>query len=452
MPSLTTKPLYVVIDTSIFENENFNFNSHNLTILKQYMQDGTISGLFVPDVVVGESQKHFRDRIKKANERIESLLNGRELKPFSATKSLSKYVKTISNDQLFKEMVAVMNKYLRDTRACIIKTDKIKIKDVLNDYYNSLPPFGTGKKAHEFRDDIIIRRLRDIANTYNEIVSISADGDWGKALEHDKRFITYTRLEDLFSSITMEKELTQKSKDYFRLHRNEIDSKIEDVISGIPCFVDGLEYDRKGVIGGVDYLSYDIQEVSVRSLINGIDYISDEEVITRLFVQADFEIDCTYRDESDSCWDSENDDYIHEEIVPITEGHLMNLIVIITFSVKDGDVIDVKKVEPIIKNKTLRFDEESRRWRRGKNFDGFFSYKKNFECPQCGHNMCLDLINDAESYISYDDREMGAEIEHIVDRQGLCPRCGNGYEITGIIYEYPAGAFNNDTTKIKWEK
>ena len=68
MPSLTTKPLYVVLDTCIFENENFNFNSHDLSILKQYTQDGTIARLIIPDIVIGESQKHFRDRIKKAND------------------------------------------------------------------------------------------------------------------------------------------------------------------------------------------------------------------------------------------------------------------------------------------------------------------------------------------------------------------------------------------------
>ena len=451
MPSLTTKPLYVVLDTCIFENENFNFNSHDLSILKQYTQDGTIARLIIPDIVIGESQKHFRDRIKKANERIDALLDGRELRPFSATKSLCNYVRRIDDSKLFSEMVGVMNAYLSATSATILKTNKIKLKDVLDDYYNIRPPFGTGKKTHEFRDDIIIRRLREVVDVYGEIVSVSTDGDWKDALKDDQRFIFYSNLEDLFSSITKEKALTQKTQEYFSMHRNEIESHIENRLFEIPCDVDGLEYDNKGVVGGVDYISSDIQEISVRSKISGIDYIGEGEVIARLFTQAHFCIECVCRDENKSIWDADDKDYCYEEFIPIIEEHILNLSVAITFSIKDGEVDGVKKIEPFIKNKMLHFDTETRTGCHSKNFDGFFSYKQVYQCEQCGHKICIDLIDYAETSSAIADRGMGPEIEHTISHNGECPRCGKQFEISGAIYEYPMGALNDDSTIIKWK-
>ena len=99
----------------------------------------------------------------------------------------------------------------------------------------------------------------------------------------------------------------------------------------------------------------------------------------------------------------------------------------------------------------LHFDTETRTGCHSKNFDGFFSYKQVYQCEQCGHKICIDLIDYAETSSAIADRGMGPEIEHTISHNGECPRCGKQFEISGAIYEYPMGALNDDSTIIKWK-
>lgn len=450
MPSLPNKGIYVAIDTSIFENENFNFNSHNMQILKQYIVDGNIKGLLIPDIVIGESHKHFRKRLITANERINGVINSRELKPFTATKSLSKYIKAIDIDKLAREMDQLMDAFLRDTNAVILKTDKIKLKDILNDYYNSIPPFGTGKKEHEFRDAIMVRRIKEVIEL-GDIAVVSSDGDWSSALGTDNRFRFYKSLSELFTSITKGQELSAKAQEYYLSHTDQINNEIEERLYAIPIFVDGYQYDRKGIVGGRDYLGYDVQNVSVISKTLGIDYVGEDKVIARLYVQANFEIDCTYRDESNSFWDSEEKDYIYEETGVVVEDHCLTIEVAVTYGVENDDIVECENVEFAIRGNKLSFGEDTLTERVARNNEGFYSCKRGFVCPTCGHKIKIDLMDYADSSCISDERGMGSEIEHTISCEDVCPRCGRHFEISGAVYEYPIGAFNFDGTKVKWK-
>ena len=65
-------------------------------------------------------------------------------------------------------------------------------------------------------------------------------------------------------------------------------------------------------------------------------------------------------------------------------------------------------------------------------------------CQSCGHEFSIwtdDLYLDWESS-SYDDREMGEEIEWCSESSVDCPYCENEINLSFYAYEYPVGIFN----------
>lgn len=446
------KPLIVTIDTNVFEKANFFFNGQDLSILKKYIQDGTISGLLICDLVIEECKKHFRDRIRALNERIDKVISSREGKALSATKSFNSYIRPLDEKVSLREMNALLNQFLKDTNAVIVKTNKVKLTDIWPDYFSGLPPFANKEKKHEFPDAVMLKALKKLSASYDEIVAVSDDGDWESVLNGCNGFRFFTSLQDLYSSITKEKMLSAKAQEYYYAHCAEINNAIEDELYLLPFDVDGFTYGRKGIEDGYDYTDTQIQNINIKSRTAYIDYVNDEEVVAKLFVQATFEIECEFFDEENSVWDSDIHDYMIRETGLLVEEHTVDFYVLITYKVKDGEIEKYVEIKPLINNDKLLFNSETLIERYSRNTDGFFSYKQTYVCPKCGHKIKIDLIDYADTSVIATDRGMGSEIQHEIECEGECPNCGNEYKISGSVYEYPAGAFNYDNTKIDWKK
>jgi hypothetical protein len=73
----------------------------------------------------------------------------------------------------------------------------------------------------------------------------------------------------------------------------------------------------------------------------------------------------------------------------------------------------------------------------------------NIKCPNCEAYKCIDL----KDYVvdeSTCDREMGMETEYTIEEcKILCDECGQEFEVTGSIWEYPEGCENENTLKAK---
>lgn len=67
------------------------------------------------------------------------------------------------------------------------------------------------------------------------------------------------------------------------------------------------------------------------------------------------------------------------------------------------------------------------------------------KCPHCGASVTYDwseFIIDSE--VIDNDRGMGSETEHIIECDSFpCPNCNNDFKVSGSVWEYPEGAFND---------
>ena len=449
----TIQPLLVALDTNVFENGNYFFGGNSdLGILKKHIDDGKIAGLLICDIVIQEAKKHFDSKAKEINKKVQTIRSSREWKGLSSAKSLTDYVLPIDEAKIVKEMEEAFDTYLLDTKAQIIKCNKVKIADILFDYFHDVPPFGGTEKKHEFPDAIMLHRIKEVAKAYDgKIYVVSDDADWESALKGDDNIVLIKKLKDLFDLITRNETLSSDFIEYFCTHRNEFNEQVEEYLYTKPYTVDGHIYGRKGVEGGYEYLDTEIINTTIQSKFSNIDHISDEEIIARILVQAEFEIECEYRDEENSIWDSEENEYHYESTGVMVEEHAVNFYVIVTYTITDGKIGKRIRFEPRLK-KMLYFNGLSLVDRKRKNTDEVFSYERSYTCPHCGRSFKIDLMEYAEEITSTLGRGMGTEFVHSIRCENACPHCGKSYTIHGEIYEYPIGSFNADETKIEWEE
>lgn len=445
-----TRQLVVALDTSIIEKANYFFNGQDLGILKQHVLNGNISHLLISDIAVREAKRHFREYGDKIHDRLKPIFDLREWKTMSVLDGSSKVLGCLDKEKMALGMDALLDKYLADTHAIILDSESVKLEDIVTDFFNSVPPFRGKEKKHEFPDAIMIAKIKQLIPEYVEICVVADDSDWEAAFWKVSGIRFFKDFKALFDFITKELEISHKAINYYNENAAIINSQIEDILYEKPYSVDGYEYDRKGIIGGTEYNDTEVRNLTIKSKFNNVDFIDENEVIATVLVQAVFEIECSFIDEEDSIWDSEEKEYISPSYKSVTEIHALDFYTTIKFKLENEEITDVNEVMPETED-TLRFDMESRFRRKYKSHEGDIEYSKSYTCPNCNHRMTIDIMEHAEFVAGY-ERKMGAESEYDVSYEDNCAHCGQAFRISGKLYEYPVGALNLDDTKIEWKK
>lgn len=445
------KPLRVAIDTSIFENANYLFDGHDLSILKKHVIDGKIEGLIISDVVLEEAKRHFLERAKEVNNKISKVVGSRDYNCFAHTPSIKRLkINPIAPEQMAREQNGLFLKYLKETKMTKLKSAGVKVQAILKDYFENNPPFGGGDKKHEFPDAIIISSIKEDINKNGELLVVSSDGDWKSALENYPGVKFFDSLKQLFDFITHEEELAKKAVQFYNANYVDINSRIESMLRNKTYDVNGISYDRHGIMDGYEYEDSELLNVVVKSQPNNIDHISDDEVIATIKVTANLEFNCEFLDENDSIWDSEDKEYFYREYGLMNESHEIEFYVTLKYRLEDGEVAECNEIEIDLGN-DITLDEDTLVDRSYIEPEGLWEKRKHYTCPTCRHELSVNLMDYAQ-LVSGSERNMGAELEHAVDYEDECPNCGNKYKISGSIWEYPVGALELDDTKIEWEE
>lgn len=69
--------------------------------------------------------------------------------------------------------------------------------------------------------------------------------------------------------------------------------------------------------------------------------------------------------------------------------------------------------------------------------------KWEITCPYCGNTEKIDLQEYVVDESGY-EREMGTETEYTIE----CEECKKRFGIEGSIWEYPEGAYNDDSISV----
>lgn len=176
---------YLLIDTCMFKKENFNFNYGMLNFINKLRKDNKIT-LIESDIIVKEVQSllienrdEFYSSYKNARNAISCLNNDMDYSFFFK----------IDKDEIGKKMIEESKKYFMSCNNKKIKLSEISIHEIVDNYFDKKPPFGSGDKKHEFPDALILNSLiKEKFNDDDEVFIVSEDKDWQKYFAKRKEF------------------------------------------------------------------------------------------------------------------------------------------------------------------------------------------------------------------------------------------------------------------------
>ena len=455
------KPLIVALDTNVFDNANYFYSGLDLGILKQYIDDGVIGELIISDVVVRECKRHLSESAENLVEDFAAKFDSLEWKRASTIGALPSVPEIIDKETITAGLMKMYDEYLVATRAKIVDSKSVNIEDVISDYFNEVPPFKGGKKngkkkdhkKYEFPDAIIIARLKQIAEESGELRVVSDDPDWKAAFWDNDNLKFYKEIKELFSDITLEEKLGTKAIKYFNEHQVHFNNRIEQMLRTKPVEVFAQVRDRHGDDRREAYDNFEILNIGVSSKIANVDYVGQLTVIVPAAVFALVELEGMFFNEvvphEVPRWGDESVEPYYEMAGLCKEFHEIKFPVQVTFTIKEEHIDRMVKTDPQLPRK-LVLDEATVADRKFINAEGFYTYKKEYQC-ECGHKFIVDLMEQVDTTSPDGERNMGSELDHFIFCEDKCPNCGRRYRICGDVYEYPIGTLSLDQTKIEWK-
>lgn len=178
-------PTIIFIDTSIFDESMYNFESASMVAFKDSVADAQIS-LLMPDSTLREIQRHMKE---KASTAVTALEKAAHKAPFLRTLPhwpLTKKEPSFLKYELGKIVSKQFESFIDLFKLIKLDYNGIDIKQIMDWYDTRMAPFSERKKG-EFPDAFAVAAIEQYRVDSDSVVAvISKDADFKKACE---RFI-----------------------------------------------------------------------------------------------------------------------------------------------------------------------------------------------------------------------------------------------------------------------
>lgn len=444
------------VDTSAIDPmfNNFNNMEHLFVALKKHVDSYKLL-LITHEISVREMECHIKDEISKLFEKYTAIQKSKELALLNGNKKYQFLFNNVDCEQIINDVIKELKNKLKEIGVKVLKTGSISTKKLLDDYFYSKPPFGAKNKKAEFPDAIMLQSLIKAVGTEHRIHIVANDGDWENVCKSNCNFLLHKNLNSLLDYINKDNVASTAIKTFLSepFVIKEVTLKLEEIIRDMDFNVDGSSYDRKGFVEGYSYDETELIKVhDIAFVLHTIEDIDcsdkkDDSEITAIVTivgSANVKFSCTYFDEENSIWDSEDHEYTYKEYGNTIETHEFLFPVRLTLTgdyknnleISDYTLIETEELN-ILDNRTLIDREYITDY-----YDPGFCVERVFACPTCKKEFKVDLISDGTECVSSSEKQMGTENEYNIDVTGVCRRCGETYHITGEVWEYPVNCCN----------
>ena len=236
-------PTSIFIDTEVFFRANLNFETKSLKSLRETFARGELRLLISP-IMERELIGHFQDRASKVAGK---LINAHKVHPVK----LLSLQDLPSREELESRCLDELMRQWREFKQHFLVEELPfggKVEEVFSWYFDGDPPFGQGKKKHEFPDAFVLSALDDYNKEHEaNIAVISKDGDFAIACKQRRFMAHYYSIEDYIEEFRPELE----SQD---LERPEIDPTI-------PIVTEDLSEIKTILMRGSDATPIEIERV-----------------------------------------------------------------------------------------------------------------------------------------------------------------------------------------------
>ncbi len=361
-------PLAVFLDSNIFISAKYDFSDKGIfNTLLGFVATGKIK-LYVSSVVKGEVKRHINEEISKLHNCFKQARSGvfktvseNYLTQWCYSHLFIKPDKT----QMLSEMNSAFEKFLQDANAVELDCSNIDCNQIILDYFTFKPPFADNdKKRKEFPDAIMAAKIKNVFNNNNNpVFVVSDDAKFREALDGHIGVTTFEILKEVFDLINKEQAKTYNDVVQFISESNAYTALCQEIYFALDnrnLNIDGTDCDRKGTHHGFDYEEVCIDSIKdVAFKFMSVDEITSNKVSVTVTATALISATCTFFDEANSVWDSEEKEYIYSEWVNVSEVHKPNFECEIVFDINndggDGITLELDTI-----NFDLSLDEETR--------------------------------------------------------------------------------------------
>lgn len=311
-------PINLSFDTNIFDSQNYNFiEGTDFHTLIKYISEGYIN-VILSNIVVEEMKSHCVNKAMKVYDNINNCIEiGKQL-------NLSNIPSLPSKEKLEHESQEFINDFIIKLNASVMDYNNISIEELFNSYFKRIPPF-EDKKKEEFPDAVIAAQIKNCFNIDNPIFVVTQDKGLKKALVNVSYCSICTSLKEIFDHISKLKAEYSNIVKIIEHLLPEVIQKMQYAIEKEPdnyITFNGLDYDRKGIIGGFEYedISYSSIKVDNASIFS-LDYYNQEKISATLRCCVTVNATCSYDDYDHAIWDSEEKDYFFLDTITNYEYH-----------------------------------------------------------------------------------------------------------------------------------
>lgn len=303
---LKTKNVY--IDTEVFISNNY-FDSKNLQSLCDFGKDRTVN-IYLTEITKNEIKSNIKEEILNTQKEInifkKNISNkGKILKNLERFKPYFDLPKLELNLD-FKVLSNKLETFIKDGNVSFIPFELADIKVVVENYFKQEPPFGDGKKKHEFPDAIVLSAIENWCKKHKQkIYFISSDSDF-KKYTSDNIFIL-PKLGILLDNINRQLDIDRKIAWISAVFENN-NSNIVEIIN--EKFIETV-YDTVGYqieVSDIKVIETTLFEPALVQE-NG----SNDEYVFQLDFDIRFTAQITYDDHTLSFYDKEDDRYYNVE-------------------------------------------------------------------------------------------------------------------------------------------
>lgn len=191
----------VFIDTSVYENKNYQFGQYALGRLQELVEEEKIH-LLITDVTRNEIDSHLRKKSKESASKIKKIQSEAMFLRNTPDLDCHGIFTNVKDVDIYDVISGKFDDFVQNGYVETVDVSTVNPKIVFNAYFNSLPPFDKESKKHEFPDAFALEAIKKVSlERGHSAYIVSSDGDMKSFCEQEDNFIYLEKLDDLIDLI-----------------------------------------------------------------------------------------------------------------------------------------------------------------------------------------------------------------------------------------------------------
>lgn len=332
----------IFLDTNTYQGKNFQFESHELALLKEYIETDH-AYLLIGDITVQEIKKHLAVKAKEAVATIKRTQKDAMILRCLPDLAWHGIFQKTQYEEIFEKLLFQFERYIKGKNIEIVPASAADTTQIFDDYFSERPPFDGSAKKAEFPDAFVLNAINKISKERgHKLYVVSNDGDLKRYCALHNNLISVSTIGEMLDLIVRNSDELREPVKFADSVFNRLHGKIKASI--FRCLQDS-EFSGEGM----DEYEFEVVDVEIEQCeIVGkrVLEVTREHVQYEVDVSLIILIDYSITDYDSSPWDHEDKAYVFLLTNRVAKRYSMISTVRIDLDYQDG-IKDNAEIEEI---------------------------------------------------------------------------------------------------------